>query len=302
MSQTGTGDGLAAVYYDNQNFTGTTASRIDQTVNFDWASGPPVAPVGADTFSVRWTGQVQAQFTQSYQFFTQSDDGVRLWVNGQLLIDNWTDHATTENSGSIALTAGQRYDIRMEYFENGGAAVARLLWSSLSTPKAVVPRSQLYSSQVGPAIKVNFQPTGAPIPAGYLKDDGAAYASRGNGYTYGWNGSNVESRDRNAASSLDQRYDTLIHLQKPSLANAIWEIGLPNGRYAVRIVSGDASHFDSVFRVAAEGVLTVNGTPTTSVRWIEGTQVVTVSDGRLTITNAPGAQNNKISFLEITPQ
>ncbi len=140
----GTGTGLSATYYNNIDFTGTTVARVDPTVDFNWGSGAPVAGIAADTFSVRWTGQVEAQFTQTYTFYTQSDDGVRLWVNGQPLVNNWTDHSTTENSGTISLTAGQRYDIRMEFYENGGAAVARLLWSSASTPKAVIPSTRLY--------------------------------------------------------------------------------------------------------------------------------------------------------------
>ena len=70
----------------------------------------------------------------------------------------------------------------------------------------------------------------------------------------------------------------------------------------MRVVSGDASNFDSVFRMTVEGVLAVNGTPTTSTRWIEGTVAVTVSDGRLTIRSGSGASNNKICFVEITPQ
>ena len=73
--------------------------------------------------------------TGTYTFYTLSDDGVRLWVNGALVVNNWTDHAPTENSGTIALTAGQRYDIRMEYYENGGGAVARLLWSAPASPR-----------------------------------------------------------------------------------------------------------------------------------------------------------------------
>ena len=81
-TQSGTGNGLSAVYYDNQNFTGATVSRVDPTVNFDWGTGSPAPGIGADTFSVRWTGQVQAQFSQTYTFYTTSDDGVRLWVNG----------------------------------------------------------------------------------------------------------------------------------------------------------------------------------------------------------------------------
>ncbi|MEO5821257.1 MAG: PQQ-dependent sugar dehydrogenase [Vicinamibacteraceae bacterium] len=301
----GTGTGLAATYYDNVDFTGTTVVRTDPTVNFDWASGSPAPAIGVDTFSARWTGQVQPQFSETYTFYTQSDDGVRLWVNNVLLVNNWTDHALTENSGTIALTAGQRYDIRMEFFETGGLATARLLWSSTSTPKAAVPTSRLYPSTTPPptAILVNFQPAASPVPAGYLADGGLVYASRGNGQSYGWTIDNTaQTRDRNASNSPDQRYDTLTHFQKPANPDAIWEIAVVNGTYRVRVVSGDASNSDSVFRTTVEGVLTVTGTPTTSTRWIEGTQTVTVTDGRLTVRSGAGASNNKICFVEITAQ
>src|SRR2546422_721284 len=82
--------------------------------------------------------------SETVTFHTVSDDGVRLWVNGQLIIDNWTDHAPTENSGTIALTAGQRYDIRMDFYENGGGAVAQLYWSSPTITRHIIPQSQLY--------------------------------------------------------------------------------------------------------------------------------------------------------------
>jgi hypothetical protein len=132
-------------------------------------------------------------------------------------------------------------------------------------------------------------------------DGGLLYGARGNGQTYGWNADTTgQARDRNSTLSPDQAYDTLNHMQKAENPNAIWEIALPNGSYDVRMVSGDAEYFDSVFRIAAEGVLTVSGTPTSGSRWVEGTATVTVADGRLTLTNAAGASNNKICFVEIT--
>lgn len=140
----GTGTGLMGQYYDNLDLTGLKVSRTDATVDYDWGTGSPDGSMGADTFSARWTGQVQPQFSETYTFTTVSDDGVRLWVNGQLLINNWTNHAATENSGSIAVSAGQKLDLRMEFYENGGDAVAKLLWSSPSTPRQTIPRSQLY--------------------------------------------------------------------------------------------------------------------------------------------------------------
>ena len=140
----GNGTGLKGQYYNNVDFTLLRITRTDSTVNFNWANGSPGAGVQGDTFSVQWTGEVQAQFTETYTFYTVTDDGVRLWVNGQQLINDWNNHAATENSGTIALVAGQRYTIQMDYYENTGAASAQLLWSSPSQVKQVIPQTQLY--------------------------------------------------------------------------------------------------------------------------------------------------------------
>ncbi len=164
----GNGVGLSADYYDNIDFTGTVVHRTDPMVNFNWG-GAPDPGIGADTFSVRWIGRVQPRFTETYTFYTVSDDGVRLRVNNQQLIDNWTDHGQTENSGVIALQAGNLYEIRMEYYENGGGATAQLLWSSPNTPKEFIPMSQLYlpaPSNLPPAVVVTSPPSGSEFVAG----------------------------------------------------------------------------------------------------------------------------------------
>ncbi|MBC7908881.1 MAG: fibronectin type III domain-containing protein, partial [Pyrinomonadaceae bacterium] len=150
------GTGLRGQYYDNTNFTTLRLTRTDATVNFNWGSGSPAGNIGADTFSVRWTGQVQARFSQTYTFYTTSDDGVRLWVNGVQLINNWTNHSATENSGTITLAANQKYDITMEYYENTGSAVARLSWSSASQAKQIIPQIQLYPSVTVPGAPTNL--------------------------------------------------------------------------------------------------------------------------------------------------
>jgi hypothetical protein len=127
------------------DFSGKSITRVDPQVNFNWGDGSPDAAIARDTFSARWTGEVQAQYSQSYTFYARADDGVRLWVDGKLLIDQWKDQGATEYSDSIALTAGQKYEIRMEYYDNTLSAVAQLMWSSFSTSKQFVPQSQLYS-------------------------------------------------------------------------------------------------------------------------------------------------------------
>ena len=146
----GTGTGLSGEYFDNIDLTNLKLTRTDATVNFDWGAGSPDASIGIDTFSARWTGQVQAKYSETYTFYTSSDDGARLWVNGQQIINQWVNQGNTEVAGSITLVAGQKYDIRLEYFENGGEAVSQLSWSSVSQVKQIIPQSQLYAAIVAP--------------------------------------------------------------------------------------------------------------------------------------------------------
>lgn len=141
----GNGTGLKGEYFDNTDLTDLKVQRTDPVVDFNW-NGAPDASMGLDTFSVRWTGRVQPGFSGRNTFYTLSDDGVRLWVNGQLLIDNWTTHAGTENSGTADMQAGCKYNIKMEYFQGNGGAVARLMWSSASQAKQTIPMTQLYST------------------------------------------------------------------------------------------------------------------------------------------------------------
>ncbi len=146
------------------------------------------------------------------------------------------------------------------------------------------------------AVKVNFQPATSASVSGYLVDSGLVYGARG-GQTYGWNLVNTETRDRDLTS--DQLKDTLIHMQKASNPNAVWEIALANGTYQVHVVSGDPGHFDGTYKIDAEGVRVIDATPTDANRWFEGTVTVTISDGRLTLRSATGAINNKVCYLEI---
>lgn len=150
----GSGTGLRGDYFDNMDFTGATVRRVDSTVNFDWGTGSPDPIIGPEQFSVRWTGKVQPLFTETYTFSTVSDDGIRLWVNNQLIIDRYYDQAPTEWSGIISLQAGQLYDIRIDYYENGGGAAAQLYWSSPSVSREIIPRTQLY-----PPTTLNQPPT-----------------------------------------------------------------------------------------------------------------------------------------------
>jgi hypothetical protein len=138
-------NGLQAQYYEGTDLTNLKLTRTDATVNFNWDKNAPDSTLSTDYFSVRWTGQIQPKYSETYTFYTNSDDGIRLWVNGQLLIDNWTDHPVTENRGMIPLTAFQNYDIRLEYYEKTADSICQLQWSSASQLQEIVPQSQLFS-------------------------------------------------------------------------------------------------------------------------------------------------------------
>lgn len=157
----GTGTGLLGEYYDNLNFTGSRVLRTDASINFSWGSGVPVAGIAADSFSIRWSGEIQPLYSETYSFYTTSDDGVRLWINNQLLIDNWTDHAATVNQATLSLLANQKYAIRLEYYENTGDATIKLEWSSTQQSRQIVPSSQLYPASAPPALEYSQGKWGA---------------------------------------------------------------------------------------------------------------------------------------------
>ena len=160
------GDGLAAIYYDNAGFTGASVVRVDPQVNFNWGRGSPATGTGVNTFSVRWTGQVEVPVTGTYHFYTRTDDGTRLWVNGQLLVDAWQNQRATEHSGQIALQAGQRYDIQMDYYDNTGTAVAQLRWSGPGLSKQAIPQAYLHSTSLPAAptqLTTAFLPQGVAL-------------------------------------------------------------------------------------------------------------------------------------------
>ncbi len=139
----GPGGGIRGDYFKGMDLRNHVLTRIDPQISFNWGGGAPDPAVGADQFSVRWTGEVEAAFTETYTFYTNSDDGVRLWVDHKQLVEDWTDHGATENSGKIDLVAGNTYGLLMEFYENGGSAVAELRWESAHTPKQLIPQAAL---------------------------------------------------------------------------------------------------------------------------------------------------------------
>ena len=159
-SPTPTGTGLTAQYFDNAsstytnaaNFSGTNFTQLDSKIDFTWSTNSPVPGIANTTYSVRWTGQVQPQYSETYVFVVRTDDGSKLWVNDQLLLDDWRSKSVSDtNSLAIELQAGVRYNIKIEYFQNTGSAEAHLSWYSESQPKQIIPTERLYPTTVTPA-------------------------------------------------------------------------------------------------------------------------------------------------------
>lgn len=163
----GNGDGLQASYFNNRHLYGQPKlSRVDSQVDFDFWDLTHQKAAGAaevqnraaqllgrrktEEFAVRWSGELQAQFTEPYTLVVRADDGVRIWLDEKLLIEDMRCTPET-NSVTINLVAGQKYLLRIEYFQNLGYSSIQLQWTSPSTPLRVIPQSQLYSQPTADA-------------------------------------------------------------------------------------------------------------------------------------------------------
>lgn len=175
------GTGLRAEYFNNQTLTAPPfAVRQEANINFTWGNAAPFEGMPADHFSIRWSGTLTAPMTGNYLFHTTADDGVRLWLDDKLLIDNWTVQAATKRTSSpVTLTAGTKYNVKMEYFENAGNASVQLRWTPPGGTESPIPTTIL-RQPAAPTIK-------------FLSDMGFTTTSNGDGPV---------ERDQSAGGSL----------------------------------------------------------------------------------------------------
>jgi beta-glucosidase len=118
--------GLKGEYFGNEDLAGDAVSvRTDKNVDFQWGEGSFADGQPVDHFSARWTGYFVPKAEDDYRFYTSADDGVRLYVDDQVAINDWKRHGETLNTFVKHLEAGKAYKIRLEYFENVGAATVR---------------------------------------------------------------------------------------------------------------------------------------------------------------------------------
>ena len=145
------GTGLTGDYYATSDFTGTKSTRVDATVNFDWAAGSPgFGGLGTNNYSVRWSGQLEPRYDETYTFYVTADDGATLWVNDRLIVSRLFAATPAQMAGQIALQANQRVNLRLEFIEKTNKASIRLEWASATQAREVVPQSQLYPTTMAP--------------------------------------------------------------------------------------------------------------------------------------------------------
>ena len=141
------GDGLAAAYYTSTELTGDAALfRTDPTVDFDWTTSAPDPVIPAGNFSVRWAGLIAVPYAGDYTFRIESADGVRLWVDGALIIDDWTDQPLTTRTGTFKLDASIFYSLRIEYYRKTTPSVVRLSWSTPASAPSIIPTDALFTA------------------------------------------------------------------------------------------------------------------------------------------------------------
>ena len=146
LEQAASASGWRGSYFANPSLSGEPALvRLDSTIDFDWGEKAPATNLPADGFSVRWTADLRANFSEPYIFSVTSNDGARLWLDGRLLIDDWTDHVSRESTGTVTLEAGRWYQITLEYYEGVREAAVRLAYSSPSTPWQIIPSANVRS-------------------------------------------------------------------------------------------------------------------------------------------------------------
>lgn len=217
---------------------------------------------------------------------------VTLTVNGTIIgTKTTTDHIFIWDNISMNLGLNQ---IDAVANVNGIDYKDNTSWTCTNTtPPPVFPEVPVGQ------IQINFQKTSTTAtPAGYLKDDGSAYADRGNGYSYGWNVTNTaNARERMLAT--DKRFDTFIQMQ--TAATYTWSIALTNQWYKISAAVGDPGYTDSHHVIDANGVIVVDYTPTTTNKYGAGTAYTKVTNGTLLIKPGTGSTNSKIDFIHITP-
>ena len=247
VSVTNGTEGLLGKYYHGnagnpwQTFV---MERIDPTIDFNWGDpGSPDPSVNVDNFTVRWTGMIEVPASANYTFHTQTDDGVRLWVGGQQIINNWTDHSDTHDSGDISLAAGRQYEIILEYYENGGGAICQLSWESSAIAREAIPSQYL-------SVERPFPRRPDPADGAIIRDTWVSLVWEPGDYAASHSIYIGENRDEVLAGTGDTF--------RVNQTNTDYAIGFPEHPYPDGVVKG-TTYYWRIEEIEADGVTTHSG-------------------------------------------
>jgi len=227
--------GLVAEYFPTPDLGGEPVTRTDPQVSFDWGTDAPVEGLPTSGFSVRWRGVLSVPAAGRYRFTTATDDGARLWVDGELVVDAWAGSGPRRESGSAALPVGD-VPIRMEVRDDARLAEAALLWTGPNVPFQTVPEALLTAD---PTVETAAEPGPASAVALGLPRPNPARETVG-----------VEVRLAEAGRATVDVFDALgrrvLRLHDGPLAAGTHSFAadvsaLPSGVYGVRLTTGGAT-------------------------------------------------------------
>jgi len=147
ISRDGQAGGLYGEYFEGTDLDKKMNARRDSVIDFNWSGGPP-AGCPIDNYSVRWTGKILTDEAGKYEIGVLTDDGARLWLGGELIIDAWKGQAATYYSAQKELAANKKYKIKLEYFQGGGDAIIKLSWKKPSHQVEVLDKQSVKSVPV----------------------------------------------------------------------------------------------------------------------------------------------------------
>ncbi len=273
--------GLLMTTFQNLDATGTRYTTITPQVNFGWGTGNGPGYAGYDDWAAVFTGAIVAPETGEYTLYTLSDDGVRVYVDDVLVIDNYTSHPETEDTAVVTLIAGQRHRLRVEYFEAWLTATLRMSWSSATIAKTPIPQSNLavpLASELAAAVD------------GPAVDPGSTHLAVGDGWV-------VETATVNSVM-LDVAAGQLLRIKSVSLSNVtlqgdtaiepgssvyLYSNLVLNGTLAINAGStqttlylGTSGHQS----IAGSGTISLNGIGDNArVSWYDSTRTITIGGG-----------------------
>lgn len=144
LEATATGTGLTGIYYSGPDFTGTSSTRVDDQINFNWGQKSPAGLMPMNSSSVAWVGLIRSDHNETYVLHVEAHGGVRLFINARTLIDDWEAKGHNVHKGTIKLSPNELMNLTLNLQQQARTPSIRLYWSSPSTPRQLIPTSHLF--------------------------------------------------------------------------------------------------------------------------------------------------------------